>query len=261
MRARGRSALRSPPRLEPTQLPHHFGGTLEETVRVLDNLSTANRHFGGTRSILESLERSLPREPTRPLRILDVGCGGADVLREVVRWGRRRGVEVRGVGVDQDPAVIRHATAASRELREIAIVQGDARRLPFPPRSFDFVLSSMLWHYFASREAAAVLASWGTLATRGLIISDVERHWLPCVAISVLGRISKSSLFREGSRRTVLRGFTRDEMARLAAQAGFATVRVRRFWPFRLALVAWHAGPLPAAAPSASFEAWPTPSA
>jgi SAM-dependent methyltransferase len=247
MRAPDRSVVRCPPRLEPTQLAHHFGGTPEETLQSLDDLCTANRYFGGTRSILESFEQVTPREPTLPLRILDVGCGRADGLRAVVLWARRRGIGARGVGIDLDAAVVRHAAAASRELSEITIIQGDARRLPFPPRSFDFVFSSMLLHYFASSEAPALLAAWGSLATRTLIISDVERHWVPCVALSMLRRISSNSLVGEGSSRTVLRGFTRDELVMLAAHAGFASVCVRRFWPFRLAFVAFHPDPMPAA--------------
>jgi hypothetical protein len=63
----------------------------------------------------------------------------------------------------------------------------------------------------------------------------------------MLRRISSNSLVGEGSRRTVLRGFTPDELVTLAAHAGFAGVRVRRFWPFRLAFVASHPGPMPAA--------------
>jgi SAM-dependent methyltransferase len=253
--------LRYPPRLEPTQLSHHFGGTPEETLRSLDNLSTTNRYFGGTQSILASLEQIPPREPTRPLRVLDLGCGRADVLRAVVHWARRRAIAIRGVGVDQDAQVVRHATVASRELSEITIVQGDARRPPFPPRSFDFVLASMLLHYFTSSEAATLVVTWGRLATQGLIVSDVERHWFPCVAISLLGRVSRSSLFREGSRRTVLRGFTRDELLALAARAGFATVYVRRFWPFRLALVASQSGPVPWAPPAEVARVWRADSA
>ncbi|MFQ5899163.1 MAG: methyltransferase domain-containing protein [Candidatus Methylomirabilia bacterium] len=234
-----------PPRLEPTRLPHRFGGSSEEVALALDHLSLANRYFGGTQSLLHPMRQLLAPHRGDHLRVLDVGCGRADTPRALVTWARRTGLDLSVVAVDQDPDVVRHAAAASQAFPEIQIVRGDALQLPFRPGSFDYVFSAMLLHYFSSDEAVAVLRSWGTLSSRALLASDVERHWFPCLAIPLLAKISKSSLFREGSRRTVLRGFTPEEMAWLAGQAGFASPSVRRYFPFRLALVGWRDEPDP----------------
>jgi SAM-dependent methyltransferase len=173
-----------------------------------------------------------------------------DTLRALVRWTRGSGLRLRGIGVDLDPDVVNAAAAASGSFPEIRIVRGDALQLPFRAGGFDYVVSSMLLHYFSADAAAALLRTWGALASRALIVSELERHWFPCLAIRILGRVSRRSLFREGSRRTVLRGFTADELCRLAARAGFGTVQVRRHFPFRLTLVAWHDGADPGGAPA-----------
>lgn len=231
-------SFQRPPRLEPTDFAHWFGGSAGEAARALRDLSIANRYFGGTGSLLYPLRELLASHQGPPPRLLDVGCGSADTPRALVRWARRHGLDLHVVGVDQDREAVSRAIAASRSFPEIRILQGDARRLPFGPTSFDYVFSSMLLHYFSSDEAPALLRSWAILASRAVIVNDIERHWFPCLAISILARMSKSSLFREGSRRTVLRGFAPEEMARLAARAGFTTFRVRRYFPFRLTLVA-----------------------
>lgn len=101
------------------------------------------------------------------------------------------------------------------------------------------MFSSMLLHYFSSDEARGFLRAWAALASRAVVVNDVERHWFPCLAISLLGRISTSGLFREGSRRTVLRGFTPSELATLAGEAGLTASRVRRYFPHRLTLLGW----------------------
>ena len=225
------------PRLEPGDRPHRFGGPNDETVRSLDDLRMANRYFGGARSILRPVCGLLRSSPAGAVRVLDVGCGGADVPRALARWARRHAVRMDITAVDQDPVVVAQATAACRSWPEISIVRADAARLPFTEGSFDYVLSSMLLHYFGLAEAAGLLQGWRSLATRAVVVADVQRHWVPCAAISLLGRLSQNSLFREGHGRTVRRGFTPGELDRLGGQAGFVRMRVRRHVPFRLSLV------------------------
>lgn len=225
------------PRLEPGDRPHHFGGPGDETVRSLENLKVANRYFGGTRSVLRPLCHLLRSSPAGFVRVLDVGCGGADVPLALAGWARRHALRLHITAVDQDPTVVARATAACRPWPEIRVVRADAARLPFGDGAFDYVTSSMLLHYFALAEAAGLLRTWRRLATRAVVVADVQRHWIPCAAISVLGRLSRNPLFREGHGHTVRRGFTPGELGRLGGQAGFVRVRVRRHVPFRLSLV------------------------
>lgn len=226
-----------PPRLEPGERPHVFGGPGGETVRTLDTLEVANRYFGGTRSVLRPLCGLLRASPAGFLRVLDVGCGGADAARALAGWARRRGLRLHVTAVDQDPAVVRRAAAACRPWPEIRVVRADATRLPFADHGFDYVMSSMLLHYFGLDEASGLLRSWRRLATRAVVVADLQRHWFPCVAIALLGRLSRNPLFRAGHGMTVRRGFTPGELGRLGAEAGFGRVRLRRHVPFRLSLV------------------------
>jgi len=166
-----------------------------------------------------------------------VGCGDADVARALAGWARRHGLHLRITAADQDPVVVARATRACRSWPEIRVVRADAAQLPFPDRSFDYVVSSMLLHYFGLAEAAGLLGRWRALATRAVVVADLHRHWFPCAAISLLGRLSQSPLFREGHGRTVRRGFTPGELRRVGGQAGFLRMRVRRHVPFRLSLV------------------------
>jgi len=228
----------TPPRLEPSRQAHAFGGSPEKVARALADLTRANRAFGGIRSQLAPLRRLLDVPRGGTIRLLDVGCGGGDIPRAFVGWARRRRVPIQVVVVDKDPEAIRRASARLRPYPEVRLVRADAFHLPFPPRSFDFVTSAMLLHYFSPEDAAAVLSLWATLASRAVLINDIERHWFPCAAIKVLRRFSGSSLFSEASLQTVLRGFTPEEMDGLGRRAGLIRPEVRRFFPFRLTLVA-----------------------
>jgi SAM-dependent methyltransferase len=224
-------------RLEPAERPHTFGGPGGRTVQSLDNLRIANRYFGGASSVLRPLGALLETRRSRDVRVLDVGCGSGDIARALVACARADGVRLRVVAVDADPLVAGHAAAACRDWPEIEVVCADARQPPFADRAFDYVVASMLLHYFGFDEAERLLHTWRRLATGAVIAADVERHWLPYLAIRVLAQISSSPLFDEGHRRTIRRGFTTVELARLGSRAGFAQVRVSRQFPYRLCFV------------------------
>jgi SAM-dependent methyltransferase len=227
------------PRLEPGDHPHHFGGPGDETTRSLDNLRVANRYFGGTRSLLRPLCSLLRSGPAGVVRVLDVGCGGADSPLALADWARRHARRVQITVVDRDATVVARAATACGPWPEIRVVRGEAARLPFADGAFDYVTSSMLLHYFSLAEAADLLHRWRRLATRAVVVADVQRHWIPCAAIGLLGQLSGSPLFRHGHADTVRRGFTAAELGGLGRRAGFVRMRVRRHVPFRLSLVGW----------------------
>lgn len=83
----------------------------------------------GRRAIIERwMERAFG--PTGSLDILDVGCGSGRNLQLLDRWGRARGVEPSGPGLD---------ACRAAGLGSDRVMQGGADRLPVPDSSFDLV--------------------------------------------------------------------------------------------------------------------------
>jgi SAM-dependent methyltransferase len=103
---------------------------------------------------------ALLRGELRGRRVLDLGCGSGLFTRRLARAG------ARVVGLDQSETMLALARAANPGVR---FVRGDAAHAPFPPRSFDVVVSALMAHYFADlrplfREAARVLKPGGAWA-------------------------------------------------------------------------------------------------
>jgi len=116
-------------------------------------------------TVMASLLRSAGLQSLAGLRILDVGCGRGDTLRQLLDFG----AEPRFLfGVD---LVEEHVEEARRLSPHIQITQGNATRLPFVDSSFDLIVvftmfTSILDGDFkraAATEICRVLAPGGML--------------------------------------------------------------------------------------------------
>lgn len=106
-----------------------------------------------------------PPDRSRPLRVLDVATGTGDLALTLAAAGAGRGVQV--VGLDFVAGMIA-AAAGKRGDRPVALLVGDAMRLPFPDGAFDavtvaFGLRNMAGYGAALAEMARVLRPGGRL--------------------------------------------------------------------------------------------------
>ena len=120
-------------------------------------LSTPERRFKDQLLELANLQ---PGE-----RALDLGCGTGTLAIEACR--RQPGAAIHGL--DADPRMLERARRKAAEAGvELGLRRGLATELPYANRSFDVVLSSLLFHHLdrgakeaAAREIARVLAPGG----------------------------------------------------------------------------------------------------
>jgi SAM-dependent methyltransferase len=197
-----------------------------EALASLADLRFVNRWLGNRARFLAAVRPYLRGSP-RP-RLLDVGCGSADVPAALARADRR----LLAVGVDLKPLHVRGAPA------EVRPVVADAQALPFPPASFDVVTASLFLHHFGADELPAILRSLYALARRALVVNDLRRARVPYL----FGRVAFPLLFRsavsvDDGLTSIRRAFTEDEL-RAAFSAAGLPVRVWRTWPYRLLAVA-----------------------
>jgi len=65
--------------------------------------------------VIEYVERFVSLMPTKPLNILDLGTGAADIPRAIAAWARKRQLPVTITAVDRNPEILQLARESCRD--------------------------------------------------------------------------------------------------------------------------------------------------
>ena len=232
----------TPERIDTEEMLDAGLGTDRDVAENLSDLRTINRYLGGTSTIIRAIGDSLGGD-TKPFSLLDVGTGSADIPCEVVEWGSQRGISVQAVAMDLSERNIRVSRSELGVSPVVDMVQADALRIPFAENSFDYVTASLFLHHFREAEVIKLLATFGSIARKAVIVNDLVRNLVPYWFMRISAPLFvKSFLTRNDGPISVLRGFTTSELTHLADEAGLKRYTIRRVFPYRLVLVADQTG-------------------
>jgi SAM-dependent methyltransferase len=146
----------------------------EDLRECLRDLEQVNHVSFGYRATLRWLEQFVPKQG-HPLHIVDVGCGGGDMLRHIERWAARKRLAVRLTGVDLNPNAIRAALEFTSAESRIRWISGDAYSLDESAGTIDVVISSLFTHHLTDDEIVRFIEWTERVARRGWFINDLYR--------------------------------------------------------------------------------------
>jgi len=191
--------------------------------RSLRDVRRANALLGGAWAVMRELRGCLPARAAAAT-LLDVGTGLADIPARARDAAARRGVALTTFGVDAAETLVR----ISHGLLDAGAC-ADARRLPFADASVDVVTCSQVLHHFEDAEIPAVLRELSRVARHAVIVSDLRRSWIAAAGFwLVTWPLGFHPVTRHDGLTSVLRGFTRRELARHVTDATGCTPVVRR---------------------------------
>jgi SAM-dependent methyltransferase len=221
-------------RADPATLPEWMDEpcSYEDFRACLVDLATVNRLTFAARPTLGFLG-SLPRQ-AQPLRILDVGSGGGDMLRRIERWAAARRIAVQLTGIDLNPYGARAAAEFTPTTSRIRYLTGDATAFTEPT---DVILSSLLTHHLTDAELIRFLAWMESTAHLGWFINDLVREATPMRLFSLLARTLRWHRFVQHDGPVSFRRALREpDWQRLFAAAHLdpATITLARHTPGRL---------------------------
>jgi 2-polyprenyl-3-methyl-5-hydroxy-6-metoxy-1,4-benzoquinol methylase len=173
----------------------------------------------------------------REFSLLDAGCGTGDTLRVIAKWAERQGIAARLVGIELSAESAKEAAEQCRSFRNIEVRQADL--FEEGDERYDVVHGALLLHHFDGEAAAAsALRQMANLATMGVVINDLHRHWFAYHSISMLTKLlSRSAILHNDAPLSVARAFTREELLQIAKLARLWNPVIEWHWAFRWLLV------------------------
>lgn len=211
-------------------------GTPQDVRDNLAEMWRINRVLGGKRALTAHLYPRLA--VSDGALVADLGAGSAHLTAAVARWARVHGVDAQVIAVDWADRHLAVARERNVPAPQVALLQADAARLPFPAGRVDFVISSLFMHHFAPDELVALLRDAYACTRRSLIMSDLVRGWLPLAAFRLVQPVfARHYLTRHDGALSVRRAYTPAELRALAARAGLDKARIYTHWPWRMTLV------------------------
>jgi 2-polyprenyl-3-methyl-5-hydroxy-6-metoxy-1,4-benzoquinol methylase len=207
-----------------------------ETLKGLGRVNTVTR---SARLMWPDLEAAARRHPDRPMHVLDVACGGGDVLLALWRTAKRARLKVEMAGCDLSTTAVTYA--AEHAAKAGVPIKFFVHRVPQDPlpNGYDVIMSTLFLHHLDEDGAISFLREAAEKTRDRIVIQDLVRspmsYWFARVGTGVL---FLNDICRLDGQTSVEGAFTRREALELARKAGLDRAKIVPRFPFRY-LIRW----------------------
>lgn len=175
-------------------------------TRTYRQFSLLNRVLSGWGLLYRRIIR--PELAAGARTILDIGCGGGDVLRLLAYWASHDGFAIDCQGIDPDARAIAFATAQNNPLC-LRFQQAHSAELK---ASFDLVISNHVLHHLSNSEVTEFCKESQRLARRLCLHNDIYRSALAYTLFPLTGLILQHSFIVPDGLISIRRSFTDPEL-------------------------------------------------
>lgn len=198
--------------------------------RNLKELDIINYWLGGYNITFSALRKILTLNTN--FTLVDIGSGGGDTLKRIMKWSRANNYQLQCVGIDLKPVCIEYAKANVND-DSITFICDDYQNMFAHLKKIDIIHASLFCHHFTNNELIN-LVRFALKNKSILVINDLERNPFAYFSIKFLTKLfSKSYLVKNDAPVSVLRGFKKKDWLDIIQQAGAKNYSVHNKWAFR----------------------------
>lgn len=188
---------------------------------TLSHFTLINLALSASRRLIRRhIFRDVTARGAETFSLLDIGSGGGDIPRWIVRRARAAGRTVAVTCIDHDPRVVDYAERANRGYPEITVIRDTAEAL-HRYGAFDYVFANHFLHHLTDAELLPTLRRIHAATRYRFLVNDLLRSRWSYAGYSALTTL----LFRRGfarvdGLRSIAKGFRLEEFVELAAALG-----------------------------------------
>lgn len=202
----------------------------EKLFNTYRQFYTINNLLSGWSRLFEHYLKPIIKATNGKASILDIGCGGGDILKHLDKLCQKEGFNVKLTGIDPDPRA-KEFFEMNLNNTEIHFRQKTTNQLVEEGACFDIVISNHLLHHLMNDEVKSLCIDSEKLAKQFVLFNDIERsdigYGLFALSTPMLFR---NSYISADGKISIRRSFRKDELKNLVPEAW----SVKRKFPFRL---------------------------
>jgi len=208
----------------------------QEHLEALRGLVRLNALSGCGRAMWKTMRRMV-MAADRPVRVLDVATGSADIPLAVGRRARANGAEVEFTLCDvSERALHRSLDRVQRAGFRARTLRCDVLRDPLVD-VHDVVTCSLFLHHFDPDDVVRILASLRQSTRRLLIVNDLRRTRVGMALVHVVPKLcTRSRIVWHDAVASVRAAYTIEELRQVAREAGLQAAQIDRSFPQRMTL-------------------------
>lgn len=220
-------------RSEETEIMDDFSLEGELFRDTLDKLETINRTLGGNIVTINGVKKLIKdQSKDKTITIVDLGCGHGDILRDLAKFGRKKGYKFKLIGIDANQDAVDYANELSAAYPELSFETIDIFSADFQRLEYDVVLCTLFAHHFKDEELKTLLKGLINKATLGIVVNDLHRHKLAYYLFKLIGLFVKNKMVREDGLTSILRAFKRKDLENISKEIN-AKASIQWKWAFR----------------------------
>jgi len=205
----------------------------EKLFNTYRQFYTINKLLSGWSRLFDLYLKPIIKANDGSATILDIGCGGGDILKHLDKLCRKEGFNVQLTGADPDPRA-KEFFEMNLHNKEIQFKQKTSRQLVEEGARFDIVISNHLLHHLTNNEVNSLCRDSEKLAKQLVLFNDIERSDVGYgLFAATTPLIFRNSFISADGKISIRRSFRKDELQDLLPDGW----RVKRKFPFRLLAV------------------------
>jgi SAM-dependent methyltransferase len=205
----------------------------ELLIGALDKLTIINKWLGGNQLTLNGVRKLIKNlDKSKEITIVDLGCGGGDILRVLADYARHKNFNFKLIGIDANLTTIKYAQNLSTDYPNISYQQLDIDSSEFDELEYDIALSTLFLHHFEHDKVDQIIKQWSDRASIGVVVNDLHRHSLAYYLFYFITLFFGNEMVRNDGLLSILKGFTRKDLEQHASRLPYKSIIMWK-WAFR----------------------------